>query len=156
MTVRTPTSPSATRRQLLQTATTLGAGMAAPQLMAQASALPKGPIRIVVTFAPGGATDTVARLLADKLGKATGGTFLVENKPGAGGMLGTEQVARSTPDGHTFGLVLSGVVYTSPYINKVPMWTATWRWSTRCSSPRASSPCTRPCPPRTSRNWWPT
>ena len=122
MTVRAPViSPSTTRRQLLQTASALGAGLAAPQLMAQASGLPKGPIRIVVTFAPGGATDTVARLLADKLGKATGGTFLVENKPGAGGMLGTEQVARSAPDGHTFGLVLSGVVYTNPYIyNKVP------------------------------------
>ena len=116
MTDRTPT-----RRQLLQATSALGLGLTAPQLMAQTNAWPKGPVRIVVTFAPGGATDTVARLLADKLNKAMGATFIVENKPGAGGMLGTEMVARAAPDGQTLGLVLSGVAYVNPYIyNKVP------------------------------------
>ena len=110
-----------TRRQLLQSAGALGATFLAPHALAQTDGYPKGPVRIVVTFAPGGATDTVGRLLADRLSKAMNATFMVENKPGAGGMLGTEVVAKAAPDGQTFGLVLSGVVYTNPYIyNKVP------------------------------------
>lgn len=109
------------RRRVLQGASALGAGLTAPALLASTDAYPKGPVRIIVTFAPGGATDTVGRLLADKLAKAMNATFLVENKPGAGGMIGTEQVAKAAPDGQTFGLVLSGVVYTNPYIyNNVP------------------------------------
>ena len=117
-----PTATRLSRRHLLQGASALGAGLAAPAVLANAAdTFPKGPVRIVVTFAPGGATDTVARLLADRLAKATGGTFLVENKPGAAGMIGTELVAKSPPDGHTLGLILSGTVYTNPYIyTKVP------------------------------------
>ncbi|ARU03731.1 hypothetical protein CCO03_02660 [Comamonas serinivorans] len=116
-----PTSTALSRRHVLQGAGALGAGLAAPAVLANTDAFPKGPVRIIVTFAPGGATDTVGRLLADKLSKTMGITFIVENKPGAAGMIGTEQVAKATPDGQTFGLVLSGVVYTNPYIyTKVP------------------------------------
>ena len=51
---------------------------------------PARPVRIIVPYSPGGGIDTVARLLAQKLGEQTGGTFLVDNRPGAGGVLGAE------------------------------------------------------------------
>jgi tripartite-type tricarboxylate transporter receptor subunit TctC len=59
------------------------------------------PVRIVIPYAPGGGIDIVARTLAQKLGEQTGGTFVVENRPGGAGVLGAELVARAAPDGHT-------------------------------------------------------
>jgi tripartite-type tricarboxylate transporter receptor subunit TctC len=67
-----------------------------------APAQDKPPIRLVVGFAPGGSTDTVARLLADKLRGLLGQPVIVENKPGAGGRLGAEAVKNSPPDGLTY------------------------------------------------------
>lgn len=65
------------------------------------SAWPTRPVRIVVPFAPGGGVDTVTRLLAQKLTEQVGGSFVVENRPGAAGVLGAELVAKAPPDGHT-------------------------------------------------------
>jgi tripartite-type tricarboxylate transporter receptor subunit TctC len=62
---------------------------------------PTKPVRVVVGYAPGGATDIVGRLIAQKLGEASGQTFLVENRPGASATIATEMVARSAPDGYT-------------------------------------------------------
>jgi tripartite tricarboxylate transporter family receptor len=62
---------------------------------------PNRTVRIVIGFGPGGGTDTVARILAQKLQETIGGTFLVENKPGAAGRLAPETVAKSPPDGYT-------------------------------------------------------
>ena len=70
---------------------------------------PTRPVRIVVPFAPGGTTDILARALAPELGKAFGQSFLVENKAGAGGNLGADQVAKSPADGYT---LLMGTVGT--------------------------------------------
>jgi len=59
------------------------------------------PVRLVVPFTPGGSTDILARVIATRLGTAMGQTFIVENKPGAGGSLGADSVARADPDGST-------------------------------------------------------
>ena len=64
-------------------------------------AWPSKPVRIVVPYAPAGGIDVVARIMAQKLGEQTGGTFVVENRPGGGGVIGAELVARAAPDGHT-------------------------------------------------------
>jgi len=68
---------------------------------AAAQSWPARPVRIIVPYAPGGGIDTVARQLAQKLTEQTGGSFLVENRPGGAGVLGAELVARAAPDGHT-------------------------------------------------------
>jgi tripartite-type tricarboxylate transporter receptor subunit TctC len=67
---------------------------------AVAQTWPARPVRIVVPYTPGGGIDTVARVLAQKLTEQLGGTFVVENRPGAGGVVGSEIVARAAPDGH--------------------------------------------------------
>lgn len=68
---------------------------------------PAKPVRIVVPFAPGGTADTLGRIVAKGLGDSLGQSFVIENRAGAGGMIGSELVARSAPDGYT--LVISGV-----------------------------------------------
>jgi len=70
--------------------------------VAQAQDWPQRPVRLVVPYAAGGGTDIVARVLADKLGIALKQSFVVENKPGASGMVGAGFVAKSDPDGYTF------------------------------------------------------
>jgi tripartite-type tricarboxylate transporter receptor subunit TctC len=67
----------------------------------QAASWPEKPVRLIVPFGTGGGTDIQARLLADNLGKATGQRFLVENRSGAGGLIGAQLVVESPPDGHT-------------------------------------------------------
>jgi tripartite-type tricarboxylate transporter receptor subunit TctC len=69
---------------------------------------PSRPVRILVPFPPGGAVDIVARSLADELGKRWGASIVVENRPGAGGVIAAEAAARSPPDGHTLIVVASG------------------------------------------------
>ena len=62
---------------------------------------PVRPVRVIVPFAPGGGVDTVTRFLAQKLSEQTGGTFVVDNRPGGAGILGAELMARAAPDGYT-------------------------------------------------------
>jgi tripartite-type tricarboxylate transporter receptor subunit TctC len=75
-------------------------------------------IRIVVPYAPGGTADIVARLMADQAGRTGGPTMVVENRPGAGGAVGTETVARATPDGTTL-LVVSTPFLIDPLLRKL-------------------------------------
>ena len=81
---------------------------------AQAQSYPTRIVRLVVAFPAGGPTDFVARLLADKLKTIFGQTVLVENKPGANGVLGGDYVAKSEPDGHTLWLTTAGAVVITP------------------------------------------
>ena len=79
--------------------------IASPMLaLAQPNAIayPTKPIRLVVPFPAGGATDIFARTLSQKLAEKIGATVVVENKPGAGGTLGSDLVAKSPPDGYTW------------------------------------------------------
>lgn len=80
---------------------------------ARAEELPRGPFRIVSGFAPGGSIDTLARFLARLAGERTGRTFVVENRPGAAGIVGTAAVARSAPTGETLLIGELGTVVTA-------------------------------------------
>jgi tripartite-type tricarboxylate transporter receptor subunit TctC len=100
--------------------TPLRKALAAAMLLAAATpavlaAYPDKPIRIVVTFAAGGASDIVARVIAEPLGKALGTTVIVDNKPGAGGTLGGLDVVRAPADGYTLMLSNSTPLSIGPF-----------------------------------------
>jgi len=81
------------------------AGLTAVSRIAEAQAYPSRPVRIIVPFPAGQATDTIARLMGQSLLERLGQPFVIENRTGAGGNIGTESVVRATPDGYTLLLV---------------------------------------------------
>ena len=87
------------RRTLLQASVATAATLAAPMIKAQT--LPSGPIRIVVGFPPGGGTDALARVLAQKLQILWGTTIVIDNKGGAAGVIAADYVAKQPADGNT-------------------------------------------------------
>ena len=89
--------------------TVLATGLSAPALAAD-TVYPTKSIRFVVPYAPGGSSDVIARILGVKAGELLGQTFVIDNRPGAGSMLGTELVAKSPGDGYT--IVLSDMPHT--------------------------------------------
>ncbi len=111
--------PISSRRRAclaLFAAPALGLGACAAQ--AQAPSFPSKPIQFVVPFPPGGATDTMARMLADKMGPKLGQNIIVDNKGGAAGILGTDFVAKAAPDGHTLVLSLTTSLLTNQFLFK--------------------------------------
>ena len=84
-------------------------------------AYPTRPIRIIVPYAAGGAADITARVVGQKMAEGLGVPVIIDNKPGANGMLGTDAVAKSPPDGYTLGIVASGPLVVNPVLYlKVP------------------------------------
>jgi tripartite-type tricarboxylate transporter receptor subunit TctC len=79
-------------------------------LVGTANAFPTKPVRMIVPFPPGGATDIIGRLVAGKMQEVWGQPVIVENRPGAGTVVATDMVAKSTPDGHTLGFVVTAHV----------------------------------------------
>jgi tripartite-type tricarboxylate transporter receptor subunit TctC len=111
-------SPSP-RRLLLSLA--IAALAALPGLATAQSTYPSKPIRLVVPFTPGGVTDTSGRLIAEQLSKRLGQQVIVDNKPGASGNIGTQQVAAAEPDGYTLLLGFDGTLTINPHVfDKVP------------------------------------
>ncbi|MCA3070066.1 MAG: tripartite tricarboxylate transporter substrate binding protein [Rhodocyclaceae bacterium] len=107
------------RRDLLAAG---AASLIAPWANAQSQAWPtRGPIRLICQFPPGGLVDTVARLIAPHLQQALSQTVLVENRPGAGGLVGTDFAARQNPDGYSLLVSHASVhVYATATRNKMP------------------------------------
>ena len=87
---------------------------------AQAADYPTRPAHIIVAYPPGGATDILARLIADWLTRKLGQSFIVENKPGAGNNLGTDYVVKSRPDGYTFLVVNTANTINTSLYKKLP------------------------------------
>ena len=85
------------------------------------AAYPNKPIKVVVPFAPGGATDVLARVLAEKMAVGLGQPMVIDNKPGAAGIIGTDAVAKAAPDGYTLLLGLSNSMLTNQFLyTKLP------------------------------------
>ena len=101
-------------------AATLAATLGVCAGTAAAQAWPDKPIRLVVGGPPGGAVDVTARVLAERLTPLLGQTVIVENKPGAAGLLGAQELLKSPHDGSTFMVQLNGLVSEVPHAFKVP------------------------------------
>ena len=106
--------PSPSRRRALSAGAAFALAALAPAAAYAQGAWPAKPVRIVVPFAAGGTTDILARAVAQELTKSMGQSFVVDNKPGAGGNIGADLVAKAAPDGYT---LLMGTVGTQS-INK--------------------------------------
>src|SRR5437867_8482434 len=88
---------------------------------AQAQGYPSKPIRLVVPFAPGGSSTLVARFMSEEMGKGLGASFVIENRPGGGGNIAMQEVARAAPDGYTLIIGHVGSLAMNPYMfEKLP------------------------------------
>jgi tripartite-type tricarboxylate transporter receptor subunit TctC len=111
------------------------AALPAVSRFAWAQTYPVRPVRIVVNLAPGGGLDFMSRLIGEYLSRSLGQQIVIENKPGAGGMLGAETVAKSPPDGYTL-LATTDVVTSAPHIvnfNVDYVRDLALSWNSRCN-----------------------
>jgi tripartite-type tricarboxylate transporter receptor subunit TctC len=99
-----------TRRHVVAAGAVLAGALALPRALAQGAKFPTRQIRIVVPFPPGGLTDAYARLYGEQLTQQLGATVLVENKTGAGAVIGIDAVAKAPPDGYTLLVTTTGTV----------------------------------------------
>jgi tripartite-type tricarboxylate transporter receptor subunit TctC len=111
MATRVPRPAPAIRNGLALLTAVVASGLAT---VAAAQNYPTRPITLVVPFPPGGSTTIVARIVTDRMADAIGAQFVVDNRGGAGGTLGTRQVAKSAPDGYTIALAYTGTLAIGP------------------------------------------
>jgi tripartite-type tricarboxylate transporter receptor subunit TctC len=105
------------RRRFLESQAALMVASMAPHGLTWAqTSWPAKPVRLVVTFAPGGVTDSAARIIAEQLQRRLGQSVIVENRPGAAGNIGALNVAKSEPDGYSMVLVLEGTIVINPHV----------------------------------------
>ena len=81
---------------------------------------PNRPVKVIIPWPPGQATDLAARIVGEKLSQALGQSFIMENRPGAGGVIGTEAVVKAAPDGYTLLASSSGPISIMPNLQKIP------------------------------------
>jgi len=105
-------------RKILMACVLLAVAMAGTSGLALAQSYPAKPIRFIVTQGPGGASDIYARLIAQKLSESLGQQVLVDNRPGAEGIIGMEATAKAAPDGYTIVLSASSVLAMNPSLYK--------------------------------------
>ena len=105
------------RRTLLASASMI---LAAPVALRAQAAYPNRPIRMIVPWPPGQATDLMGRIVAQKVTELLGQPIVPENKAGAGGMIGTDAVAKAAPDGYTLLAASTGPITTAPLVQKTP------------------------------------
>ena len=101
----------------------VGAALAAGvplRASAQAQSWPDKPVKLILPYGPGGASDLIGRPWAEKLSQAFGQQFVIENRGGAGGMIGTEAASKAAPDGYTFLLTPSATLTVLPTMRKTP------------------------------------
>ena len=99
------------RRRLLAGA---GAALLAPSLVRAQDAYPNKPIKFIVPWTPGGATDNISRIVTAKMSELLGQQVMIDNKPGGGGTIGTDGIAKAAPDGYTIGLVTVSMFTMAP------------------------------------------
>lgn len=105
------------RRLILGAAMTGSCGLAArAQSGASAGDWPSRPLRMIIPFPPGGSIDVTARIYADQLQQRLGQGIVVENRPGAGGTIGMDAIAKATPDGYTFGMATAGIFSVNEFL----------------------------------------
>ncbi|MBN9513064.1 MAG: tripartite tricarboxylate transporter substrate binding protein [Alphaproteobacteria bacterium] len=99
------------RRRLLAGA---GAALLAPSLVRAQDAYPNKPIKFIVPWTPGGATDNISRIVTARMSELLGQQVMIDNKPGGGGTIGTDGIAKAAPDGYTIGLVTVSMFTMAP------------------------------------------
>lgn len=98
----------------------LGGAAALAVVGAHAQTYPARPVRIIVPLAPASAVDIMARKLGEQLSRRMGQQFIIDNKPGAGGVIGTAEIVRAAPDGYTLGMISSNHVINPGIIKSIP------------------------------------
>jgi tripartite-type tricarboxylate transporter receptor subunit TctC len=98
----------------------LASGLVSHRASAQAASWPSRPVRLIIPYAPGGASDIIGRPWADALSQAFGQSFVIENRGGAAGMIGVEAASKAAPDGYTFLLTPSAAMSVLPLLRKTP------------------------------------
>ena len=146
-----PSPTSVNRRTLLSLlGGSIAAPFVAPHIALAQGAWPTRPVRYVNGFPAGGATDSLSRILCQKMSELSGQSFVVENRAGAGGVLGADAVAKAAPDGYTVGLggIASNVLAIGSYAKLPYDRSVISRSSPACGSCRISSSPRRICSPR--------